>query len=204
MSIALQQPSLLLNSYSFTYPPFGGCGMFMDTTWNCPASTTAKDVVSWILIACDRTPDKHLRHVVLNFHGPGEDALLKDTAVIFVGETSPESGFGTAHYTKAQYSTINLSNIALFSALQRKNIGTIWLHSCAMARTLKGKYFCQRMAVCSGCKVVAAEEDQTEWWGIINLIFMARGSIDDYEGRVYLWDEKGNVRPFNPNGGNWS
>jgi hypothetical protein len=55
MSFRLQGPSLLLNSYAFT-DIFGGCGMFMDITWNCPKTTTAKDVVNWIGIACSRAP----------------------------------------------------------------------------------------------------------------------------------------------------
>jgi hypothetical protein len=35
------------------------------------------------------------------------------------------------------------------------------------------------------------------------MVFMPRGCIDDFEGKVYLWDAKGNCGAFDPNGGNW-
>lgn len=203
MSIALVQPSLLLNSFAFT-DGFGGCGMFMTDTWNCPKSTQAADIVRWILHSYNHTSDKHLHHVVFNFHGPGEDAKPEDYDKIQIGEASPESGFHTNHFVEATYYTLDLSNVGLFSALKGKNIGTIWLHSCAIARTYKGKYFCQRLAECSGCNVVAAADDQEEWWPSLNYIFMHRGSIDDYEGAVYIWKPNGHSSRFYPNGGNWT
>jgi hypothetical protein len=194
MSISLVQPSLLLNSYAFT-DLFGGCGMFMETTWNCPKNTRPKDIVNWILYVYNQTPNKHLHNVVLNFHGVSGE--------IYVGEASPESNYrGT--YTPATYISIDPNNVGVFSALKGKNIGTIWIHSCSVAKGYKGKYLCRKMAEFAGCKVVAAEEDQEEWWPSINVIFMSRGSIDDYEGPVYLWDAKGNQGRFYPNGGNWS
>lgn len=204
MSFALVQPSLLLNSYAFTNPPLGGCGLFMDTTWNCPKSTTAKDIVNWILVAYGQTPNRRLHHVVLNFHGREEGASsggVKEQMVI-VGEASPESGYGTSRFREATHNAIDLTNVGLFAALKGKNIGTIWFHSCALAKDLKGKYFCQRLSEVSGCNVVAATETQYEYWGIVNLIFMPRGSIDDYEGQVYIW-VKGKIKTFDPNGGNW-
>ena len=205
MSIELVGSSLLLNSYSFTHPPFGGCGMFMDTTWNCPKSTTVHDVVRWTLLAHAQTPDKYLHHVVLNFHGSGTEAAPGQSAKIFVGEASPESGMNTNHYVAARYYTIDLGNVGAFTALKGKKIGSIWVKSCGVATDLKGKYLCQRIAECSGCRVVAAEEDQEEWFGILNLIFMPRGCIDDFEGPVTLWDGKsGKVGPFHPNGRAWT
>jgi hypothetical protein len=209
MSIALVQPSLLLNSYAFT-DLFGGCGMFMDTTWNCPRNTTAKHIVNWILVAVDQTPDKNLHHVVLNFHGREEGPSKKigeRESMVILGEATPESGFGTSHFKEATHYALDLTNVGLFSALKGKNIGTLWFHSCALAKDLKGKYFCQRLAEVSGCKVVAAEETQEEWWASINVIFMPRGSIDDYEGKVWIWVPKGNqvtIGGFSPNGGNWT
>jgi hypothetical protein len=179
--------------------------MFMDTTWNCPKDTTAKHIVNWILVAYDHTPNKHLHHVVLNFHGreDGPSKMGEKEQMVIVGEASSESGFGTGRFREATYHALDLTNVGLFSALKGKNIGTIWFHSCALAKDLKGKYFCQRLSECSGCKVVAAQEVQEEWWGIVNVIFMPRGSIDDYEGPVYIWD-KGKVGRFDPNGGNWT
>ena len=40
--------------------------------------------------------------------------------------------------------SLDLTNVGAFSALRGKKIGTIWFHSCALAKDLKGKYFCQR------------------------------------------------------------
>jgi hypothetical protein len=208
MSIALVQPSLLLNSYAFTNGPLGGCGMFMDKTWNCPKQTTAIHIVNWIISAWASTPNKHLHNVVLNFHGREEGPSHGDAKepMVIVGEAVPESGSGS-HFKEAIHHVLDLTNVGAFSALRGKKIGTIWFHSCALAKDLKGKYFCQRMAEVSGCKVVAASETQEEWWGIINLIFMPRGSIDDYEGPVWIWIPEGNrvrMGPFHPNGGNWT
>src|SRR5215210_7855102 len=70
MSIHLEGPSLLLNSYDFA-DAFGGCGMLMDKTWNCPKNTTAKHVANWIGVAA-KDAGGSLANVVLNFHGePG-------------------------------------------------------------------------------------------------------------------------------------
>jgi hypothetical protein len=102
---------------------------------------------------------------------------------------------------------LDLTNVGLFSALKGKNIGTLWFQSCALAKDLKGKYFCQRLAEVSGCKVVAAEDTQEEWWASINVISMPSGSIDDYEGKVWIWVPRGNqvtIGSFSPNGGNWT
>jgi hypothetical protein len=202
MPIKMAQPSLLLNSYAFT-DMFGGCGLFMDTTWNCPKNTRAQDIANWILTACGRAPDKKLHNVILNFHGPGEDNFLKDSSAVIIGEASPESGFGTSRFKEATYITLNLSNVGVFGVLKGTKPGTIWFHSCALARTMKGKYFCQRIAECCGWKVVAAEDDQSEWFASINWLTFPRGTIDDYEGTVYLWDGNGKMGPFNPNGGYW-
>ena len=57
MSIHLEGPSLLLNSYDFT-DQFGGCGMTMDKTWNCPKTTTAKHVANWIGMAAKEAGGK--------------------------------------------------------------------------------------------------------------------------------------------------
>src|SRR6266545_6932318 len=147
MSIALVQPSLLLNSYAFT-DLFGGCGMFMDETWNCPKNTRPQDIVGWILYAVNHTPNKHLHNVVLNFHGVSGE--------IYVGEAAPEVSY-RGHYTPPKYISIDPNNVGVFSALKGKKIkiGTIWLHSCSVAKGFKGKYLCRQMAVAAGCKVVA-------------------------------------------------
>ena len=32
---------------------------------------------------------------------------------------------------------------------------------------------------------------------------MPKGSIDDFEGPVYIWNKKGDMQKFDPNGGSW-
>jgi hypothetical protein len=197
MSFRLRGPSLLLNSYAFT-DEFGGCGMFMDTTWNCPSNATVKNVTNWIGIACNNAPGKRLANVVLNFHG--------DPGVVYVGESSPEvfPGIGKGIYVPAKYNVIDKNNAGAFAALQDAQIGTMWFHSCAVAGSEEGKKVCKQIAVSARCMVVAAEEIQTEWFAFLNVLFMPRGRIDDYEGQVYCWDKNGNMSKFDPNGGDWS
>lgn len=197
MSIALVQPSLLLNSYAFT-DVFGGCGMSMDTTWNCPKNTRTQDIVNWILYAYNHTPTKHLHHVVLHFHGkPGKLLIGEAAAEVFVPGRPSD-------YKEAKYIIIDWINAGMFGALKGKNIGTIWLHSCSVANGADGKLLCRKLAEYSGCKVVAPEVDQERWAAFLNVMFMPKGSIDDFEGQVYMWDGKGNMGSFNPNGGNWT
>lgn len=196
MSLQLQGPSLLLNSYAFT-DCFGGCGMFMDTTWNCPKSSTAKDIVNWIAVACSNAGGR-LANVVLNFHGkPGK---------VLVGEASAGyfPGVGRGANVEPTYHQIDNNNAGTFWALRNYQVGTIWFHSCNLAEGESGKNLCRQIAIASRCRVVAAEETQEEWLASLNVLFMPRGCIDDFEGQVYLWDSKGNRGKFNPNGGNWS
>ncbi len=197
MSLRLQGPSLLLNSYHFT-DSFGGCGMFMDTTWNCPNYSTVKHIVGWIGTAAASAPGRRLANVVLNFHGkPGR---------VYVGETVPETyyGPGKGGYAPGVYNVIDNDNAGAFWALRDYRIGTLWFHSCELAGNAEGKKLCRQIALAAGCRVVAAEVTQEEWWPSVNMVFMPRGCIDDFEGKVYLWDAKGNCGAFDPNGGNWS
>jgi hypothetical protein len=197
MSFRLVQPSLMLNSYNLS------SGMKMEYTWDCPKNTKIQDVVNWIHYACHQTKKRHLHHVVMNFHGPGETPIEGYRDCVLLGEKSPETGFGTSRFVPATYYTLDLGNVDEFSRLKGHSIGTIWFHSCAMARTYKSRYLCQRIAECAGCNVVAAQDDQEEWWSIIDMIFMPYGCIDDYEGKVYIWDKNGIGKEFKPNGGHW-
>jgi len=197
MSLRLQGPSLLLNSYHFT-DLFGGCGMFMDTTWNCPSKATVNDIVGWIGIAAAKAPERRLANVVLNFHGtPG---------TVYVGETTPEVfyGPGKGGYVPARYNVIDNGNAGTFWALRQYRIGTLWFHSCELAGNADGRTLCRQIAIAARCRVVAAESTQEEWFASLNVLFMPRGCIDDFEGRVFLWDAKGNSSEFKPNDGNWS
>lgn len=193
-SIRMAQPSLLLNSYAFQ--DFGTCGMHMETTWNCPRNATPSNLVSWIIDAWRKTPNGHLHNVVLNFHGkPGR---------VYVGESQPESGFGTTSFRETQYNLMTAKDSTLFSRLYHMSIGTIWFHSCALAGDVSGQWLCRGIAMAAGCNVVAAAEDQEEYWGPLGWLLLKDGTIDDYEGTVYLWTPDGERRRFNPNGGHWN
>src|SRR3712207_1637303 len=98
MSIRLGGPSLLLNSYDFT-DAFGGSGMLMDKTWNCPKHTTAKHVANWIMLACNDAPGRSLANVVLNFHGePGR---------VLVGEATEGKMLRTGTYIRETFHVID-------------------------------------------------------------------------------------------------
>ncbi|MEO6809143.1 MAG: hypothetical protein ABI353_08510, partial [Isosphaeraceae bacterium] len=134
MSFRLVQPSLMLNSYNLS------SGMRMEYTWDCPKNTKVHDVVNWIRAAYYMTKARHLHNVVMNFHGPGEQPIAGYQDCILLGEKSPETGFGTSRFVPATYLTLDLSNVDEFSRLKGCNIGTIWFHSCALARTYKSRY----------------------------------------------------------------
>jgi hypothetical protein len=171
--------------------------MFMDTTWNCPSYSTARHIVNWIAVAASKAPGRRLANVVLNFHGtPG---------VVYVGESSPEvfRGVGKGGYVPAVYNVINNDNAGTFWALRDYGIGTLWFHSCELAGNAEGRKLCRQIALAAKCRVVAAEITQEEWWASLNLLFMPKGCIDDFEGRVLLWDAQGNSGNFMPNEGNW-
>jgi hypothetical protein len=172
--------------------------MFMDTTWNCPSYSTARHIVNWIAVAAGKAPGRRLANVVLNFHGtPG---------VVYVGESSPEvfRGPGKGGYVPATYNVVNNDNAGTFWALRDYGIGTLWFHSCELAGNAEGKRLCRQIALAAKCRVVAAEMTQEEWWASLNVLFMPKGCIDDFEGRVLLWDAQGNCGEFKPNDGNWN
>ena len=193
MSIHLEGPSLLLNSYDFA-DAFGGCGMLMDKTWNCPKNTTAKHVANWIGVAA-KDAGGSLANVVLNFHGePGR---------VLVGEATPGKMMRSGTYINETFHVIDNDNAGVLFPLRQFKIGTLWFHSCDLAGGTIGKKFCRQLAITAGCAVVAAEKEQEEWWNFVNAIFMPKGSIDDFEGPVYIWDKKGEMQKFDPNGGSW-
>lgn len=149
----------------------------------------------WIGTACGQSPGKRLANIVMNFHG--------DPGQVHVGEASPEifPGPGKSVWVPAEFNDIDIKNVGTFSALRSYTIGTVWFHSCALAGGQAGKQFCRQLALNAQCRVVAPEETQTEWWAFLNVLFMPRGCIDDYEGKVYLWLPTGEQRDFDPNGG---
>lgn len=177
--IKLRQPTLVLNSFD----PFLG-GFSMWATWKMPKQTRPYDIVHWILYARKQAPELMLHHVVLNFHGVSGE--------MHIGETAGGSKI-----------TLDFNNVGAFTELRAKDIGIIWLKSCAVAQGYKGKWFCREMARASGCDVVAADVDQTVLIPFMGKIFYPYGKIDDFEGSVFRWSATGTEERFNPNGGSY-
>jgi hypothetical protein len=147
-----------------------------------PQSATSKDVVNWIGMACDQSPELQLHHVVIHAHG--------DDALIYVGQDADGNDI-----------MINILNVTDFQPLASRDIGCIWLHLCGPAATNLGARFCLQMAANSGTTVVAATDIQYGPSGLATL-FMPAGCIDDYEGPVYQFSADGlNYWLINPNGG---
>jgi hypothetical protein len=137
MAIHLESPSLLLNSYDFT-DAFGGFGMLMDRTWNCPKYTTVKHIANWIGIAAKEAGGR-LANVVLNFHGePGR---------VLVGEATPGKMMHTGTYIKETFHVIDNDNAGVLFPLRQFKIGTLWFHSCDLAGGTIGKTFCRQVAM---------------------------------------------------------
>jgi hypothetical protein len=180
--ITLAQPALVLNSFGVK----SHYAFSMWRTWNMPQTATSKDVVYWIGISCDQTPELRLHHVVLHAHAAD--------GIIYIGQDSDGND-----------NTIDPSNVADFQALRTKDIGCIWLHACSPAATSYGARFCLQLAANSGTTVVAATDTQTDWPSFWATVFMPAGNIDDFEGRVYQFNADGsNYWLINPNGGTFA
>jgi hypothetical protein len=151
-----------------------------------PRSATSKDVVNWIAMACDQSPELALHHVVIHAHG--------DDAIICVGQDADGN----------DNNFINILNVADFQPLASRDIGCIWFHACGPAATNLGAHFCLQLAANSGTTVVAAADDQYHPSELATL-FMPGGSIDDFEGPVYQFSADGlNYWLINPNGGTFA
>jgi hypothetical protein len=182
--ISLRQPSLVLNSYGVQ--DLSHYKFSMWRTWNMPKSATSKDVVNWIAIACDQSPELQLHHVVLHAHGGDGD--------ITVGRDSAGNP-----------NRINMWNVADFQPLASRDIGCIWIHACNPAETEWGKRFCSKLASNSGTTVVASADVEWSWHSFWGTLLMPAGNIDDFEGRVYQFNADGSsFWPIKPNGGTFS
>jgi hypothetical protein len=147
-----------------------------------PQSATPKDVVNWIAMACDQSPELALHHVVIHAHG--------DDGFIEIGQDADGSANGFSQW-----------NVGVFQPLASRDIGCIWLHACGPAATNDGARFCLQLAANSGTTVVGAADSQSDAYGLATL-FMPACGIDDFEGPVYQFSADGlNYWLINPNGG---
>lgn len=176
--IKLKQASLALHSCDVP-----GYKYQMHTTWTMPKGATAENVVYWINYARQRAPEMYLHNVVINCHGsPG--------GLHIGGDAGKPGGF---LMTKAHTGSFQ-------KVRQHGDVGRLILVACEVASGNKtddklGKDFCQKLAIDSGCFVVAADKIQkVDFW--FEYIRHPDGAIDDFEGKVY---------EFSPAGGytNW-
>jgi len=168
--IKMMQPSLVIHSCDVP-----GFKYQMWATWNAPEGMNAIGAVNWIASAVDRSPDMELKNVIINSHG--------DPGVLYLGGKDDP--------------TIDIGCAGAFSQLRAKDIGTIWLVACEVAKDSAGRAFCTQLAINAGCDVVAADEEQ-----IVEGAFYDSntpwGCIDEFEGNVYRFDAAGNVQSYNP------
>jgi hypothetical protein len=189
--IEMKQPSLALHSCDFP-----GRDYRMKFSWRMPANATVQNVVNWILYAVDHSEELELKNVVLCAHGlPGLMAIGgADLIQKFID--SRKDG------TPIPPTILTADNVAVFSQLRTKDIGTIWLVSCLVAGTgqcyvspvpCDGPYFCSQLAQAAGCDVVASQNIQVVLPSVFGL-FVPSGSIDDLEGRVRRFSPSGSSR----------
>ncbi len=161
--INISQPALALHSSDLP-----GFRYQMTTTWNMPPGASAANVVYWIGYAVDRSAELRLNNVVINCHG----------------------GPGKLYIGSGKNAPVRIKDIALFSKLRTKDIGTVWLVGCLVAIGSNGERFCSQLAVTLGCDVVTANDYQ-----FVERRYMRGncpfGTIDDFEGAAYRFSPAG-------------
>ena len=178
MAIKLQQPSLALNSFNVP-----GYEYSMWQTWKMPKNATPRDVVNWILYACDHAPEMELKHVILNTHGLD--------GKIFIGRDN-----------RGCASPLTITTL-VFLCLAVQGHRNHLDHILPGGPDLHWQVFLRgngqgRDVQCGGRGSI-----QRPWWTPFGVLFMPSGNIDDYEGNVYRWDCSGNMENFFPNGGSF-
>ena len=174
--IKLRQPSLVLHSCDVP-----GYKYIMSTSWVMSRGATAGNVVSWINMAIQSSPELYLNNVVINCHGsPG---------AIHVG--------GCGDGGRAIYA----GHTGVFKGVKRGSLGTIYIVACEVSQDPDGNdwgtEFCRQLAINAGCFVVAANKIQSvDWW--FDNINHPYGCIDDYEGVVSEFSPSGSHKPWNP------
>jgi hypothetical protein len=181
--IKLKQPALILHACDLDRVQTTAK---MWASWDMPKGMRPSDVVSWILYCRNSTPDLMLPNVVINSHGSDGE--------VYVGGRSTLAPGIFAH------DSINIFTVSVFSQLRGKEIGTIWLHSCEVANTIRGWNLCEAIARESGCNVVAGETTQSITGGEAYKLRFNKGCLDDYEGRTLWFSPSGKVYQVGNNG----
>ncbi len=170
--IEMKSPSLAINSHDVGYPNY-----MMWHTIAAPRGYSPLEMVSAIIGANSRaliSTRSKLLNIVINCHA--------SRGSLYIG------GIGQI--------PLEMSNVVVFSALKKLNIGTIWLVACDAARKDLGERLCAALAVASGCKVVASDTDQqVSGWDAFQL---GIGNIDDFEGNVFVFNAAGAKSRINP------
>jgi len=144
-----------------------------------PEGANASNLVYWINMSIDQSPELYLHNVVINCHGsPG---------FLHIGGSG--QGFGDGHEG------------ALRPLRSKGSIGRIFLVACQVTtdddeNDRLGKAFCSKIAQESGAFVVAADALQSVDWWYENMSHPF-GTIDDYEGHVYEFSPAGGSTVWN-------
>jgi hypothetical protein len=192
--IKLKQPALALHACDLE-APMRRFKMWL--SWLMPQGARPADVIYWILYARDHTPEQMLPNVLINTHGGARPPVYNK---LYIGGRYTWDEWTAPSLAVA--STINIHNVGIFSQLRGKDIGTIWLHGCNAAELPWGHEFCKRMAIESGCNVVAAEGEQSLSRGEAYKFLWDKysGCIDDYEGRTFCWTPSGGTNQIGNDG----
>jgi hypothetical protein len=143
-----------------------------------PKGASANNLLYWISLSVDQSPELYLHNVVINCHGsPG-----------FLHIGGEGMGFGDGEE-------------AILRPLRSKGgIGRIFLVACQVTTDSDktgrlGKAFCSKLAQESGAFVIAADELQSVDW-VYEYLSHPYGTIDDYEGNAYEFNPAGGSKPW--------
>lgn len=183
MSIVMDQPSMSLNSVDVPGPHYK-----MWKTMSMAEGISPFQVVNTIASThfALQSQGSALINTVINCHGY-------------------EGGYGlsTGGHGKPG---ITIQNVGLFGLLKPLNVGPIWLVACQAARGATGIAFCQKLAVAAGTVVMAGEDDQDLGLRQSYMYYVGpHGSIDEYEGIVYLFYPNGtHIKDIDPEDALWT
>lgn len=173
--LKLEEPTFGFNAHDVGFPHYK-----MWETIDAPRGADVQLLLDSIVRAnrlALENQQKPLANIVLNCHGyPGR---------VWLGGVF--SGF------------LDMSTLSALSVLKPKNLGTIWLTSCAAAKESRGKLFCMTLSLLTGCPVVASEASQeVDMWGAWRIKSGLPGLIDEMEGTVLRFTANSVYSRVNP------